>query len=284
MSLHERAILVTLSLSAFAPRKVDRRVTNTVLHQHGAGHDAGRWVKNLLPETALKPIAELDGEIRRFHASRTLPWTDDGRRILPTAAFVDYMAQMRAYRAAREERVRTFLGNYTLHLAEARRILNGTFNPADYPDPGRVHRRFGFRLDSTPVPDAQDFRVSLHDTDLDELRGSVQSQVERAEQIARNDLLLRIAEPLTNMVNRLSDREAVFRDSLIENLKEIAAVIPALNITGDPRIESLRVSITSELIRFSPDALRADPTLRAGTAAKAQAILDKMSDWLPSES
>ena len=255
-----------------------------MLNQHGAGHDAGRWIKNLLPEAALRPIGELDSEIRRFHYQRTLPWTDDGRRILPTAAFVDYMAQMRAHRTARDARVRTFLDNYARHLAEARRILNGTFNPADYPDPGVIHRRFSFRLDSAPVPDAADFRVALHDEDLDELRGSVQSQVERAEQIARNDLLLRIAEPLTHMVNRLADRDAVFRDSLIENLKEIAGVIPSLNITGDPRIESLRVGITSELTRFSPDALRADPTLRAGTAAKAQAILDKMSDWLPSES
>ena len=62
MSLKDRAILITLGLSAFAPRKTDKRVTTEVLNKHGAGHDAGRWIKNLLPEAALRPIGELDSE------------------------------------------------------------------------------------------------------------------------------------------------------------------------------------------------------------------------------
>ena len=282
MTLKNRAILITLGLSSFAPRKTDKRVTEKVLNQHGAGHDAGRWIKNLLPEAALKPVTELDGEIRRFHYQHTLPWTDDGRRILSTAGFDAYMTQMRAFRTAREARVRTFLDNYDRYVQEARRILNGTFDPGDYPDRATAARRFDFRLDSIPIPDASDFRVTLAEGDMDDLRASVRSQVERAEQLARNDLLLRIAEPLAHMVTRLADDSAVFRDSLVENLREIAALIPALNVTGDARIEALRVEVVDKLCRFSPEALRTNSIVRGAVARDAQAILDKMSDWLPS--
>ena len=283
MSLNNRAILITLGLSAYAPRKTDKRVTNQVLNQHGAGHDAGRWIKNLLPEAALKPIGELDGEIRRFHYQRTLPWTDDGRRILPTAAFDDYMTQMRAYRAAREIRVKGFLDNYDRYVQEAKRILNGTFDQSDYPDRFTAQRRFGFRLDSVPVPSETDFRVSLADGDMDALRESVRSQVERAEQLARNDLLLRLAEPLAHMVNRLADGSSVFRDSLVENLREVVSLIPALNVTGDPRIEALRAEITEKLCNFTPETLRTNDVVRGAVARDAQSILDKMSAWLPAD-
>ena len=283
MSLNNRAILITLGLSAYAPRKTDKRVTSQVLNQHGAGHDAGRWIKNLLPEAALKPIGELDSEIRRFHYQRTLPWTDDGRRILPTAAFDEYMTQMRSYRAAREIRVKGFLDNYDRYVQEAKRILNGTFDQSDYPDRFTAQRRFGFRLDSVPVPSETDFRVSLADGDMDALRESVRSQVERAEQLARNDLLLRLAEPLAHMVNRLADGSAVFRDSLVENLREVASLIPALNVTGDPRIEALRAEITSKLCNFPAETLRTVEVIRGAVARDAQSILDKMSTWLPTD-
>ena len=283
MSLKDRAILITLGISSFAPRKTDKRVTSEVLNQHGAGHDAGRWIKNLLPEAALRPIGELDSEIRRFHYQRTLPWTDDGRRILPTSAFDEYMTQMRAFRSAREARVKSFLDNYDRYVHEAKRILNGTFEQADYPDRYTAQRRFSFRLDSVPIPSETDFRVTLSDGDMDDLRQSVRSQVERAEQLARNDLLLRLSEPLTHMVNRLGDGSAVFRDSLVENLREIAALIPSLNVTGDPRIEALRAEITEKLCNFPAETLRTVEVIRGAVARDAQSILDKMSAWLPSD-
>ena len=81
--LNKKAILVTLSLSSFSPRKTDKRVTSQVLNQHSAASDAGKFVKNLLPDEAIEPIKKLDGEIRQFHYNNTVPWCDDGLRLLP---------------------------------------------------------------------------------------------------------------------------------------------------------------------------------------------------------
>jgi len=86
-----------------------------VLNQHAAASDAGKFVKNLLPDEAIEPIKKLDGEIRQFHYDNTVPWGDDGLRLLPILRYDPYMEKMRQNRAARETLVQKFLENYQHH-------------------------------------------------------------------------------------------------------------------------------------------------------------------------
>ena len=81
MSLQNKSILIDLSLASFSTSRTDVRVTGQVISMTSAKADSGRWVKKILPKDATSHITRLDGQIRKYHRSNTLPWSDKGARI-----------------------------------------------------------------------------------------------------------------------------------------------------------------------------------------------------------
>jgi hypothetical protein len=277
--LHEKALLVTLSLSMFSPKKTDKRITKQVLSDHGAADGTLRVAKRLLPDEAVEPIRRLHADTREYHHRHTVAWGDDNERLLNSAHFVAYSDQMRQFHSTADQLADAFVRDYPHYIEEARKQLNGAFNSDDYPAQSLIRQRFGFRLDFKPVPDGNDFRIAVQREAMDELRASVDRRVAEATQHARTDVARRLADPLAAIVNRLSEPEAVFRDTLITNLREICDLVPQLNITGDATLEAVRQRIRTELYQADPALLRDNATVRASTARKAQDILDTMTSY-----
>ena len=82
-SLSTRAMLCSLSISMWSARKHDPEVSEEIATRHGAQADAGRYHKVLLPKEALAEILKIVNEARQEHYFMTLPWGDDGYRVLP---------------------------------------------------------------------------------------------------------------------------------------------------------------------------------------------------------
>jgi hypothetical protein len=81
----------------------------------------------------------------------------------------------------------------------------------------------------------------------------------------------RLGKAVGAMADRLGDPDAVFRNSLTENLAEAVSALRDLNICGDPQLEAMRRRIEKTLTGFTADELRNDMSARktAATAAKA---------------
>jgi ABC-type transporter Mla subunit MlaD len=92
---------------------------------------------------------------------------------------------------------------------------------------------------------------------------------------AQKDSFNRLHECVTRISERLNDPKAIFRDSLIENARELTDVLTRLNVADDPRLEELRKRV-EELAQVSPEALRTLPFQRATTAKTADQILADM--------
>src|SRR6202043_4000249 len=96
----------------------------------------------------------------------TAPWLNEGPRILPASAYYGYAEKMRALRQKYEAAADTFTAKYPGHIEARAASLNGMFCESDYPSPSRIRSYFGFDLILAPLPDADDFRVTLNDADL----------------------------------------------------------------------------------------------------------------------
>lgn len=277
--LNNSAMLVSLSLSAIASSRADKDTTQFVLRAQQAGEDAGRWTARLWPKEALDPIRSLDTRIRAYFHQKTLPWLDAGQRILSSKIYLPFMDEMRALRNERETAVRNFLQDYELWIDRARVMRGNAFDGSQYPPFHKARARFDMEIEVSPLPSADDFRIQIREEELESLRTQLTNRIEAAENNARRDLFARIAAPVTELLNKLSDPEATLRDSTLNSIRTIAATIPEINLWEDPAIEALRKSL--ENIAATPvSVLKESRSDRARTAAKASSILATMAPWM----
>ena len=96
------------------------------------------------------PISNLVSKIRAYHESVTLPWMDDGKRMLPAKLYLEYTQQMRGMRDNFNALVDEFYNNYPTLIKEARLKLGTMYDPAStrHPrDPRQVRPRLPLRAD-----------------------------------------------------------------------------------------------------------------------------------------
>lgn len=270
-AIQNKAMLATLSISAWTARKQDKSVSTEVEKAHGA-HDAGKYNKLLVDKSLLEPITKLTAKIREFHYCMTLSWSDSGARILPAKLFMDYTTRLRAFKSEFEKLVKDMLLYYPAEVQAARARLGTMYNPGDYPEAWELGDRFAVKVEFTPVPDGSDFRVELGDDARAELQASVTQAVAERQTGAVKATYGRIRDVVSKIEERLSIPDAIFKDTLITNAIELCLVLDGLNITDDPHITALCQDMRDHLL-MPPSTLRGSPSVRAATAGHAQRIL-----------
>lgn len=288
-TLATRAMLSGLTIRQWTARKLDKRVTKEVNDRHGAAADAGRYNKALIAKGALEAIVSAANAARASHYLRTLPWLDDGARILPAAGYMAYSSELREHRIAFESAVETFLAGYPDFVADAEGRLNGLFNLADYPAANEIRTRFAFAVRMLPMPVADDFRVAIGDGQAATIRAEIEQATREALDGAMRDAWNRVVDTVGRMVERLNAykpgadgtrAEGIFRDSLVENVRELVALLPSFNLTDDAFLTATVARLEAELCQHTAADLRESDTLRVDTAKAAAAILADVSAYL----
>lgn len=288
-TLSSRAMLAGVTVRQWTARKFDRRVSEEVNASHGAAADAGRYNKRLIAADALTVIQRITADARQAHYHFTLPWTDTGARLLPAAAYFDFAARMRGLGTDFRAAVTDFVAGYPAFVAEARIRLNGMFDASDYPDAADIAARFGFDVAISPVPDANDFRVDIGTEQAEAIRADIERRAQEATRAAVRSAYERVSETVGHMARKLAEyrpataterAQGVFRDSLVENVRDLAGILPALNVTSDPDLAALADRIARNLTPIDAGTLRDCDGIRASVAREAQAIAEHVGAFL----
>lgn len=275
-----RAMLVNLSISQYNPVRSDRKTTREVLTERHAGTAAGKWIKNLIDPDALRGITNAASDARRNHYELTLPWMDGGWRILPTEIYFRYQEAIAESKAKFDGLVDEFVEAWPKHVEDARTALNGMFDERQYPTQDSIRSAFAMRIDFAPMPCSSDFRITMADGELDKIRRATDDRIAQAREDAMRDLWNRLADPLRAVAEKLSTDDAVFRDSLIGNMKQIVDIVPAMNLGGNGEIAAFAAEINERIAIADPDRLRKRKEVRRDTAEAATEILKRMEGYL----
>lgn len=284
-SILSHAMLATLSISVFSGQRIDRKATNEVAENHGTvASDTGRFSKNIISKHSLEPIQKLAGVARTTHYEHTLPWSDIGPRLLSAKGFRTYAARMAELREKFEKEVDDFIRVYPTLIEQARTRLNTLFDEADYPTVSGMRARFEFAYHFSPLPDAGNWFIDGIGDEMRELRSSVNDHVDQRVREAVRDVWSRVADHTKHIHDRLTNYSvnpetgkvegSVFRDSLIGNLKDLVELLPSLNVTNDPELDTIVADLRG-ITRYSAAALRADKDFRVDAAKRAKAVFDK---------
>jgi len=272
--LQSKAMLAQLSISQWTGRKADKKVTGEVERNHGA-HDSGKFNKILVAKELLDPIAKIAGRARDYHYNFTLAWSDSGPRLLPSALFAEYTTTFRGLKSEFEKAVNVMVNQYPIEVQAARNRLGTMYEPGDYPDPSDIYSKFGIKTEFMPVPDGDDFRVEVSADERAELAESVRHAVHNRQAGAVRATYDRIRDVVSKIEERLTQPDAIFKDTLITNAIDLCRVLDGLNITDDPEITSICADMRNHLL-MPPSSLRNSPSIRAATADHARCILSRL--------
>ncbi len=281
MNITQRAMLASLHIRMWGATRTDKTVTEQVAAQHSVTTKrAGHYRKHAIDVDAptYKAVKSAGADMRHRHYFWTLPWGEDGARILPAANFEKYSAEMRGLRARFDAAVTDFVADYPALRSRAQSELNGLYNAMDYPRD--IGTKFGIDVGILPLPDSEDFRVSLPDEAVAQIKSGIEQEMQRTTEAAMRDPYQRLYDHVARMVERLGNPESVFRDTLVTGLNELCGVLPGLNITNDPRLEELRKRAESMIAGIDAQTLRDKPMVRATVAKQAEEIHDLMATFM----
>lgn len=288
-TIHDRAMLTYLRISSWSARKLDTRATRKVTSDADATSDAARVNKHLLASAdgKLKDISKIGGEARRYLEDVTLPWDDAGNRLLPNEKAIEVVAKLTEFEQAYLEAVDAFVLEYPVLRAQALSNLGDLGDDEDYPQPDTVRHKFSFRLSFTPVPNNfSDVRTGLTEGQVDILREHYDGQAKRQMTDALSAAWKRLRENLEAYSDRLREKDdgsgkvQIFRDSMVENLRNTVAILRPLNVFGDMALEGLRTQIEQSIAQFDADQLRTVPMVAKTVKTEVDDILARMKEFL----
>ena len=286
-SITSSGMLVRLYQRGWSGRKYDPKESEELVQRHCSASDEARVNKLLVPKELLSPIQRHDGEWKRWHYSQTLPY-DEPYRILCAVNFFAYRDGSREREDERRRLVEKLKASLPQALADAPRRLNGLLKPGDLPTAEEVLAKFDAGVEVTPIPDSSAFRVFL-DGEAEDLARQIDRARDERIRDAMRDVWQRVADCVGRMHERLSayrqDEESgrvegVFRDSLVENVRELVELLPRLNLTGDGELARLGAEMKGALCWHEAEELRSNEAARRGVAEEAQRILARVNEYL----
>lgn len=270
---HDNGLLVKMTIRVWTGRKTDRKVSVKITKSMHAADDAGVFVKNLMQTDAIKRMNASVKRARRALWDITVPWGDDGTRLLPTehwAKFEDMLAQ---YKAEFDEEVELFMSQYEDARRAAKQRFGDMANDSDYPPPEDARRRFKFDVEYANIPQEGDIRVDLDPDQVSEIESRVREQVQDKTNRAMATVCYRLNEALGNLYHQLDDESQTLRAHTHKLVERLVDLMPALNVAGDPALIKAIDTMRNKVMAYDLDDMRRDPKLRRNTAKVAGQVL-----------
>jgi hypothetical protein len=278
------AMMVDLHISVYSGRKQDKTTQGEVTTAKGSGSKKAASVyKNLFAECKeLDALTKFQARARAEHYRLTLPWNDQGARLLPTASLLEYQQTMGRYRNEFDRLVDAFLDKYDTLVAAAAFQLGTLFDRKEYLSRAQVALRFRMESSFTPLPTSGDFRLDVESTVQRELIEQYERRMEAKLAQANQDSWSRLHEALLRLSDRLvieeDGKKRKFHDTMVTGALELCDLLTVMNVTKDPELEKARRKVEEVLSGVTPKELRDEHSTRVQTKQRVDAILDAF-DW-----
>ena len=280
-TLADRAMLVNLKIGTWDGFAYSKEAT---IDGFGST-DLGRSNKALLKHSGqFKKTKAAFGAVRSYVNTNTVPWKDNGVRLLPSTQYLEFTQGLAQVKALAEHELVTLANIYDTEIQndkfrfDSEAIKSGKtslFNYMDYP--ADIAAKFYIKCGFEPIPSSKDFRVTLSDADMKDLDDAVLE----AQSAVTNHLLEEMAKPMRQLAEHLAkpvDDIKRFHESVVTNVHDTALRLQKLNINDDPNIAKIIKEVKDELRVYTayPETLKENQSARDEARAKLNAMMANM--------
>lgn len=271
------AMLISLSFTFGKQGGEDKDLTKETCDKHGSDSKAVKVTKLRICKEAFAPLKKLTGEWRLRVKRITAPWDIE-------SVFLCKPCNVSKVIALRDEYIPLLNVQKASHLLErldewkemTKQQLKGTYKEKEFPTRESLLNDVTWTMGIMPLPESEALRrvKDLDDTLMEELTKSHSARVQAGIREGMANAYTKLIIPLQKVVTNLSKDKVKIYETLVENVREIVAEIPGLNLTDDSELNKFAKEANDLLSAIDADALRDSPVLRQETANKAQALLE----------
>lgn len=280
--LDEKAVLVSVKRRMYSPYKLDQEESK----KYGAGNVNKHLFEgrnNRVKETISKFT-----DVYTYVKENTVPWST-GVDMLNIEHYMEFTSGLRQLIDQANKAVDSLCVVWDnevqadLDRLDQIAIAKGKpslADPSDYPDVNELRSKFSIDVRYMPVPTTGDFRVGISDED----KASLQQQLNDAESNATAHVLNSMIVPMKRAIEKLNvpigKDGSVFRDTLIDNIVDVAERMNQVNLSDDPaiqeKINDLRSLVGQYANPMGKDMLRSSQTVREKAVNQIDALVNQM--------
>jgi hypothetical protein len=242
-----------------------------------------RVTKSLLGDCdELDALVKFGAHARDMHGNSTLPWSDRGPRLLPTARYFAYHKNMSAMQAEFYRMVDRLIDVYDLEVSQVQAKLGDLFDVRDYPTADDIRKKFSFKFNYIPLPEAGDWRLDIANEALASLKEQYQEHYADQRTAAHNDIWKRLYKTLSALSAQLADkaedakRAPGIYATVFDRIHDILDLMETCNLTGDPQMQLMQRRLSQTFKGVTIEDIKDDAYLRRETKQAIDAAIKNL--------
>ncbi|MBL8793143.1 MAG: hypothetical protein JNM56_04505 [Planctomycetia bacterium] len=227
---------------------------------------------------AFKKVTAVKGDIVAYWRCQTLPFVEDGIRLMLKSKVEDFNAAMTEYRSQLKAAVQELDDHFHELRHEAKNRLGQLYHPDNYPESviGTIDVEWSF-----PSVEPPDYLMQIQPALYEQEKQRVAARFEEAVSLAEAAFVKELQDLVQNLQERLKPGEdgkkKVFRDSTVGNFKDFFAKFRQLNVSDNQALDAVVQDAEALLDGVEPGDLRNLPTLRHEVTSGLAQIGDQLS-------
>lgn len=210
-----------------------------------------------------RTLTAIKSQASSYWRSMTLPYPQDGVRLIKQADVIAFEDKMREFR----ERLAAAAANLQLEYETiknaAREKLGELYNPNDYP--ATLEGVFDVRWEYPPV-EPPNYLMTFNPELYEQEQQRIQQRFESAVVMAENAFAEQLQEMVEHLIERLTDEpggeKKVFRNAAVENFKDFYENFRRMNVRSNAQLEGLIQQANDLVSGVDVKELRANKNLR----------------------
>lgn len=213
--------------------------------------------------TTYRVLTTLKSQASAYWRSMTLPYPQDGVRLIKQADIGAFEARMREYKEQLVVAAANLQLEYETLKTAAREKLGDLYNPEDYPP--SLEGVFDLRWEYPPV-EPPNYLMTFNPELYQQEQQRVQHRFETAVVMAENAFAEQLQDMISHLIERLTDEpdgtKKTFKASAIENFKEFYENFRSMNVRSNAQLDNLIERATNIVSGVDVKDLRKNSNLR----------------------
>lgn len=226
-------------------------------------------------------LTSLRNDIRNYWCSRTLPYVEDGTRLIRRDIVERFSEEMAAYRQQLISAVEDLHNNFDQIREDAKKSQGSLYNEHDYPED--IRKLFDVKW-TFPSVDPPSYLEDLSPKLYEQEKQRIQAQFTQTVLLIEQAFAAEFHQMLVHLQEKLSPaqdgQKKIFRDSAVTNVQDFFQRFQSMSIGSNKELDNLVSQAELILSNKDPKDLRTNESMQLAIQGQLKSITEQLQGMI----